>query len=358
MNWPNKKIFITYAIIYFIGPLLILEFIFRLLPVSDSLTVNNVNDQNPILHFQPSRKVNIQTGFNFSHFNTKNINNYGYASDNDFLKGGDLEKKTIVVVGDSYVEALQVSNPNSFHGNLATKRKDLAIYPIGISGAPLSQYLAFAAFAEAEFSPDAYVFVIVANDFHQSWEKNKKAPGFHYFLDTGMLKRIDYERSFFKKLTGNSAFLRYLFLDLKIPTQFLIMKNKIFNLNEPSFTNNNEILSDGMLAIQHFFNNLEQFFSDKPVILILDGDRRSIHKNVFERPKDINENIWFNEMIKQSYEHSFITLIDLHSIFFNEWKVNKSHFNSTYDYHWNEKGHSVVSKVLDNHIDKVFNKES
>ena len=123
MNWPNKKIFITYAIIYFIGPLLILEFIFRLLPVSDSLTVNNVNDQNPILHFQPSRKVNIQTGFNFSHFNTKNINNYGYASDNDFLKGGDLEKKTIVVVGDSYVEALQVSNPNSFTESSQQKGK-------------------------------------------------------------------------------------------------------------------------------------------------------------------------------------------------------------------------------------------
>ena len=68
MNWPNKKIFITYAIIYLIVPFLILEFIFRLLPVSDSLAVNNVNDQNPILHFQPSREVNIQTGFNFSHF--------------------------------------------------------------------------------------------------------------------------------------------------------------------------------------------------------------------------------------------------------------------------------------------------
>jgi hypothetical protein len=328
------------------------------LPVSDSLAVNNVNDQNPILHFQPSREVNIQTGFNFSHFNTKNINNYGYASDNDFLKGGDLEKKTIVVVGDSYVEALQVSNPNSFHGKLSTKRKDLALYPIGISGAPLSQYLAFAAFAQAEFSPDAYVFVIIENDFHQSWAKNKKAPGFHYFLDTGMLERIDYEMSFFKKFIRNSAFIRYLILDLKISTQLAILNNKIFNLNEPSFTNNNEILSDGMLAIQHFFNNLEQFFSDKPVILILDGDRRSIYKDELERPKDINENIWFNEMIKQSYEHSFITLIDLHSIFFNEWKVNKSHFNSTYDYHWNEKGHSVVSKVLDNHIDKVFNKES
>ncbi len=61
-------------------------------------------------------------------------------------------------------------------------------------------------------------------------------------------------------------------------------------------------------------------------------------------------------MIKQSYKHNFITLIDLHPIFSNEWKINKIRFNYTYDYHWNENGHSVVSKVLDDSIDQIFSR--
>ena len=42
------------------------------------------------------------------------------------------------------------------------------MYAVALSGAPLSQYLAYAKF-EDEFDPTRYVFVIIENDFDESW---------------------------------------------------------------------------------------------------------------------------------------------------------------------------------------------
>ena len=77
MSWTKKIIrglgyfaYLTFAVA------ILLEIIFRILPVSDSMRVLPVNDSNPILRFKENRTVNKQIGFDFTHVNVKNINNY------------------------------------------------------------------------------------------------------------------------------------------------------------------------------------------------------------------------------------------------------------------------------------------
>ena len=95
-------------------------------------------------------------------------------SDYDYHPASQDESPLLAIIGDSYVEAAQVANRKSMHGLLASRFDGKGrIYGLGYSGAPLSQYLAFADFARNEFKPDAMAFVIIGNDFDESLLKYK-----------------------------------------------------------------------------------------------------------------------------------------------------------------------------------------
>ena len=74
----------------------------------------------------------------------------------------------IAVVGDSYVEALQVPYDISLGERLATELggggHPVEVFRFGISGAPLSQYLQMIEHEVAHYGPDWIVVLIVHND--------------------------------------------------------------------------------------------------------------------------------------------------------------------------------------------------
>ena len=196
-----------------------LEVVFRILPTSDSLETKPINAENRILRFKENRDVTKQIGFNFKHVNVKHINNFGFATDVDFKEPRKQNKQVVVVIGDSYVEALQVKNSNAFHALVDQELHDYDVYPIGVSGSPLSQYIAFARYAGENFNPAIYVFLIVGNDFDESFYDVKMTPGFHYFKENGSLELVEYNPSYLKKIARKSALMRYLHLDLKVTSQ-------------------------------------------------------------------------------------------------------------------------------------------
>ena len=114
MSWIKKiaKGF-SYLIYLLICVVVLLEIIFRVLPTSDSLPLMPVNAENPILKYPANIEVTKQIGFNFQHVNIKSINNYGYASDKDFQEKAIQTKPVISIIGDSFVEALQVKNKDA-----------------------------------------------------------------------------------------------------------------------------------------------------------------------------------------------------------------------------------------------------
>lgn len=344
MNLIKKIVNIfLYLIYFFISTLVILEIIFRLTPTSESLKLQPVNDERPILHFLPNQEVIRQTGFNFQHSVSKKINNYGYATDINFQKKN--KKKIAAIIGDSYVEALQLDNKKTFHGLLNQKMKDTVVYPFGVSGSQLPQYLAFMKFAEENFNPEIYIFIIIENDFDESWKQEKGRPGFHYFDKLGKLERVDYNPGFLKKILRNSAFLRYLHLDLKGTFQL----KRIFNTERTTLQNNNKnekTVIEGFKAIDFFFKNVQKITKQKKVILLLDGDRRSIYSGYNQRNINYLPNIWFETLISKSKNHHNILVVDLHNYFLENWRINKLKFNYDYDYHWNENGHNVVAEVI------------
>jgi len=84
-------------------PFLVMEGLFRLLPVSDPPFIVAVSADNPVAHYQPNVDYRYSSGWNFAIRANKRSNNYGYAN------GIDYDPKApaplFAVIGDSFVEA-------------------------------------------------------------------------------------------------------------------------------------------------------------------------------------------------------------------------------------------------------------
>jgi hypothetical protein len=358
MSWIKLQSRSFLYVIYLISVVAFtIEVVFRILPVSDSLYTQPISNVDPIYHFKKNRRVTKQIGFDFTHVNKKNINNYGYATDRDFLLEDSQKNKIAVVIGDSYVEALQVKNDDTFHDLLDQSNDSISVYPIGVSGSPLSQYVAFSDFSEKEFNPDIYVFLIISNDFDESWRQVKKAPGFHYFNNDGSLELVDYQPSLLGYLVRKSAFLRYLMIDLKIQAQI----SRISNVKD---IQNIRILKDyelkeelGMKAADLFTRKIKDLSVTKKVIIVTDGDRSSIYNGQSERDFSKVTNRWFQRLINQVENLPRVFFLDLHPVFLEDWQNNQLKFNYEYDFHWNERGHRIVAEALNLKVAKVLKNE-
>ncbi len=328
---------------------IIVEIIFRFLPVSDSLKYQNVNKDSPIMHFLPNRTITTQVGFDFSHVVQKRINNYGYFSDFDYIPTKENEK-SIAVIGDSYVEALQLTNNKSIGGLLTQVYDPKYVYSIGWSGSPLTQYLAFAGWAEDELNPETFVFVIISNDFYESSSMHSKHVGMHHYNEDMDLIRIDYEVSSLKRFLQNSAFLRYLIIDLKLEYQlrnFFKRNDKLNNIQNLEVDIKDNIENKKLIEniIENFMFDLKDITKDKEVIFVLDGDRHSIYSSGKSKQND-NIDYAYNYFKEYCCNRKNFNYIDLHSIFQNNYERYEKKFNFEYDYHWNELGHNIAFQEI------------
>lgn len=193
-------------------PLGCLEALLWTLPVYDPPVRLAVNEENPVLRFEPHQEFVWSRGWDFSMVNAGRTNNYGFVSDFDY--DPDAEEPLLAVIGDSYVEAAMVPFGQTCAGRLARNLAGTArVYPFGVSGSSLSQYLAFAAYARDTFRPGGLAVVIIDNDYDESLLKRRPVSGFHYFVEGRdgrlHLERIDFDRTLPQRLVRASALARY-----------------------------------------------------------------------------------------------------------------------------------------------------
>lgn len=168
-----------------------------------------------------------------------------------------------------------------------------------------------------------------------------------------MLRKTGSTSSPIKNILRNSAFLRYLHLDLKIGVQLQrfkerISKNKPYNneATEVSFSNSENNIKLGKRAIDEFLEKLAEFTEGRPVLLVIDGDRDYIYFGNRDRNSKSVQNNWFQYLIDKAVIMRNIEVIDMHPIFQKEWEQNGKMFNYSYDGHWNELGHSIVAEAI------------
>jgi len=338
-------------------PLLLLEAAFRFLPVAYLPRIEPVNEKAPLARFQPNVDFRWSRDWNFSVVTRKHTNNYGFVSAIDYRP--DERTPLLAIVGDSLVEANQVDAGKSLgevlHAALGPKGR---VYSFAISGAPLSQYLAYAEYARKDFRADALAFVVAPNDFDESLLKYKSEGRFHYFKDDGSIERVDYDLSAVKAFLRHSAVLRYVMQNIEAGQRLDLLWQTLRG-ERAKYLQGEDLekrLADSKRVIDMFFEQLPARTGLGPerVVFLIDPLRRAIYSPEAwaEAEKSFYGRIpqYFAEQARaRGYE-----VIDLRPTFVQSYKLGRTIEVSPTDSHWSALGHQVVADELAR--SKVFNR--
>ena len=344
----------TALLIGVLAPLLVIELVFRLLPVNESLQKLPVNDENPLMRFRPSRQFTFSTGWNLSLVNEVRVNNYGFVS--DFPYASDATSPLLAVIGDSYVEAAMVRFPDTCGGRLALALAPAArVYPFGVNASPLSQYLVYAEYVRDTFRPDALVVVVVDNDFDESLLNDESSPGYHYFVERDgelVLQRKDFAPSPLRDLARKSALARYVAINVRGTTgggrPTLLPDGRTLLLAGTPVGTDPARVSDSKRVVDTFLRMLPGMAGLDPerIAFVVDGLRSHLYE---DGTLAIAEGTYFDVMRRYFMSHASAAgyeVLDLQPAFVRHYKAHRQRFDWPHDYHWNALGHSLCAEAV------------
>lgn len=316
----------------------------------------------PVSRFEPLQQFTWSQGWSFDIVNRVRVNNYGFVSDWDY----DAKTATplLAVLGDSFVEALMVPYEKTCAGRLADHLQPRRrVYSFGMSGAPLSEYLAYARWAQDEFRPSGMVFVVVVNDFHESWLKYSwsRLP-FSYFDEdeagsVHLVNGFHYRRSWWRRLMVRSRLIRYMYYNVDLATTYQTWSwrrapdpspvTAAELMNDPADARP-ELQADSRRAIDHFFDLLPEMAGLAPaqIAFVVDGPRAALYsEGAMERIRDSH---WTTsrQYFMTIAESLGYEVLDLLPVFTDHWKENRARFDWPKNGHWNALGHSLCAEAV------------
>ena len=349
-----------YPLFLVVVPLLMLEGICRLLPVTDPPPLMPVTAAAPVVRLQPNRDYRFSAGWNFSIVTRKRSNNFGYnfVSDYDPQETAPL----LAVIGDSFVEALTVDAGKSAAEVLDSKVAGKGrVYSLGVSGAPLSQYLVFADFARTTFRPDAMAFFIISNDFDESLLKYNAEPRFHYFEDkaTGaQLRRVDYALPPAKEILRKSAFVRYVVLNVRVGRSLERMRKAFSGRASAPYLLAQDLMPpatlaqrirDSKQAVDHFLDQLpaRSGLPSAAIVFIMDAMRPAIYSEEWLRLAENGYHAQMRRYFEAAATARGYQVVDLQPVFIARHRRDGARFELPTDSHWNELGNRLVADELE-----------
>jgi len=333
--------------------LLCIEGVLHLFPVNQGLDTQPVNDASPIIHFRPNRTFTWSRFADFSMRNRVHTNNLGFINDQDYSP--DAALPLVAVIGDSYVEAAMVPWGETLQGRLAKALLgERRVYSFGVSGAPLSQYLAFADYARRTFHPAKMVIVVVTNDFDESLLRYKRDPGFHYFDQKDgelILRRVDYAPSPLLGLLRHSRLCMYLLTNVQLQgriRQLLASSPTEAAVGQTSASVSEERLTLSREAVDAFFRLLPEAsgLPANDVVLVVDAIRPHLYTAEGRAEAkgsyaDLMRTYFLLQARQQGYR-----AVDMTGPFLRDYAARGQRFEFPRDAHWNGHGHAVAAESV------------
>jgi hypothetical protein len=337
--------------------LLILEILLRLLvPVADPPKVY-FDRQTDIIRFEPNQRgVFARQGEFAAEYR---INGAGWTSDKEYKAERVKDETRIAIIGDSYVEALQVDYDKNLAVLLENRLLDtgsnpVVVYRFGISGAPLSQYLHMMRYVSTTYAPDIYIINMVYNDFEESFRANPSQPSFllQFAIDKNNeiveLPITPYTPSTLRRLLSYSAIVRYLYFNLGFDSRV----EKIISgndhperlVNPPVGKSENRPTVELLLryVFQQFLMVAAQ--TDSQVLVTIDAPRASIEAGL-----PVEQDMFYiayNTLATDVSADLGVPFLDLTPYFLADFEQHKERFSFSGDGHWNERGHRVAGEAI------------
>lgn len=348
---------LTAIFISVVGTLVVAEIVLRFLPVNEGLRAQAVDAANPVFRFEPNRTSVWSEGWSFESVNRVHVNNDGFVNDQDYDPAASTP--LLAIVGDSYIEAGMVPFPQTVGGRLqADLRGRARVYTFAASGAGLTQYLVWADYARQRYHPDAFIINIIANDFDESLWHRGQSPGFHHFQrmpdDTAVMRRVDYQPSFWRLMFRRSALVMYLVTNMKvqqvlnISVQSLGAKDKRWSSNVP-YESSETAFADYRWAVDRFLDALPAATgvgADR-IVLVFDGMRPDMYDSALL--SDAQHGTWgvMRAYVMEQARARGIDTVDLQPVFGEDYAREQRRFESPHDGHWNSLGHELAAQAIE-----------
>ena len=330
---------------------LLLELVFRYIAVAPDPPRQVMDRENNIMRFDTrGKRDGVFTAGRFGQQKGRwHVNNNGWLSGIDYLSKTERHKPLIAVIGDSYVEAVQVDHDKSFVALLRNALQDtFDVYSFGLSETALSGYLHLARYVDRVFEPDVLIFNLCYNDFDESIRELHFDPNFLQVSVRGTtvveIPPIPRTYNKLKRFMFHSATMRYV---------YYLAPNFFHKLNwnaSRSEGNNENIAADEVQqnraviyrATKYVIETICRENSDRKVYFIMSAPRSDIYRGSL----GTSTVRWLNETAADSIKDLPCVLIDQTEYFKNDYLKNGKRFESPYDAHWNEYGHYVTFKQL------------
>lgn len=349
------KLLIFCSSLFFI--LLSIEVMLKFFPVSTGGHTMPLNEKHTLVCYKKNTTMISSSGWRMKNKRTYHVNNYGFLNLEDY--SNKITQPILAIIGDSYVEAQQVSQKKTLYSILQKKASQkFYVYSLARSFAPLSQYVKWAEFAHKEFNPQKMIFCIVGNDFDDSLAKYNKGPGYRYFIDQSEkqlhIKRFDYEPGALKRVLRYSSLARYAIFNLKIRDVFYRLgkpgqlEDQMNFAGSTHFWKNDQIINDSKKVVDTFLFDVLKVTNLLPqdILFVVDGIRPQMYNKAYRMKAKESyfatmRSYFMNEANNLNFE-----VIDMDIVFFEHYKKNNVKFEFPDDAHWNETGHRVVAEAI------------
>jgi hypothetical protein len=304
-----------------------LEILMQLLPVKNDRNFAANNISQPVIRGTATSIIE-PIDWKFSQTYRRRVNNYGFVDDRDYKP----KSAPVAVIGDSYIQSAMLPYSDTLQGKLSTKMgSKIPVYSFGTPVYPLSGYLGTAEYADREFNPKAYIFLLTKGDLIESLKPQQGT----YFLDSpnGKLNFKNAKIYYGKVITGKSALYRYIYQQIYFSTNKVL---DAFNRNPPSTPKLT------ITEYEQVSTRLLDLFAKKTqvkpqnTIFIIDSDRDSMYDK--SKP-DREELSTFKRIgIERGYR-----VVDTEDLFANYYRRThkKLDFLPT-DAHWNASANQLV----------------
>jgi hypothetical protein len=376
----------------FLIVLLALEIILRFFPVFSGMPVNK---QSEIYSFVPNTTIQRSLHWNMTGARKRQVNNFGFISDQAYIPASQIadtsqsSKPLIAIIGDSYIEGMQVDYSNTTEANLLKYCSDSArVYSFGAQFAPLSQYLSWAQYVSQTFAPKAMVVNIVGNDFdegllnHQMSSNGGGIPGMQFFEFTNgntQLVVVPFiADSPLTRILRHSALAQYLVRNVGIVNlinEYHKRENDSFEENQEQFNSasknasgqvrsevrkkpkefvgnsersyTSERLSLSQKAVDEFLKRLPALanLSPQSIMLSVDAERPQIYTTKGRQDLDSFFSVMRSYFIEQARAQGF-QVIDLRPAMIAQFNRTGERFEFIDDNHWNAAGHQLLANQL------------
>jgi len=321
--------------------LLALELLLRLMPVLHGWENPPISADNPVIRDYPGASYTYSHDWDFRNHVDGHFNNLGFPS-----APVNIHDPTIVIIGDSYVEAAMIS-PDERQDQVLAKIIRRPVTALGMANTSLPDYMVVADWAVHNLRVSALVFELSPGDLSESVEPRLRG---YWYEPLGDALVLNHSAKFtVRNVLMKSRLFDYLYYNLRFSPQTMFKdwqhpQGAVFDEAQP--TPGGDPQEAGISPLMQ--HSTKRFVSDAlilrgrgiPVVIVIDPNIQNIYAG---RSGNLSE----TQYVGQIARTAGLQVLDLTQAFRRDYQTHGKMLDfGSVDVHWNARAHAVTAQAL------------